>query len=217
MYVELHLRYHGFLTDAGQVFAIDGFSSGMPKAASTLSRLLSSFIEEEKDNDLLEVMTLDSHKSLLENWLTLNKKPRITRIVAPAAVDVENDAHGLDGETEGALIEDTFYPPQAAVLPMVIKYWPENGSGSIDCFTKSPSVLPQLSESTQVSVVLEKENKRIRISSSEQEQVNKVMDMLNNLEIALVSTLVLISLFGHDALAFYLKTRLNTPNSYSGR
>lgn len=92
----------------------------------------------------------------------------------------------MDGDAENTLIEDNFYPPQTAMLPLAIKYWPEKGVGDVGCFTKFPCVLAGISEPTDVSAVLEKENRRIRVSSSQPKQVSKAMDKLNNLERSLV-------------------------------
>ena len=83
------------------------------------------------------------------------------------------------------LIEDIFSPTQLSI-PIAIKYWTEPGGG-VDCFLKLPyNIIPQLANAFGTSVVMEAENRRIRVSSSEAELVEEAMEKLSNLGRTLV-------------------------------
>ncbi|KAL1954686.1 hypothetical protein VTO42DRAFT_790 [Malbranchea cinnamomea] len=150
-------------SDDVSVFTIEGCKCGISKPAAHLTRLLATFIDDEKDNDLLE-------------------KPKISRIVPPTATDIYHDEQDVDLDSEGALIEDIFSPAESAKIPLAIKYWPPHGGG-VDCFIRCPyDILGQLAKLSGASVVLEAENRRIRVSSPHAEQVEEVIEKLSCLE-----------------------------------
>lgn len=116
------------------------------------------------------------------------QKPKVGRIVVPTANDVGRVEEEAEYGSEDPLIEDIFLPAKTAIVPIEIKYWPERGGG-VECFEKLPyNVLPQLTKASGTSVVLEAENRRIRVSGSEQKLVDQVMGKLYNLEKPLVMT-----------------------------
>ena len=97
----------------------------------------------------------------------------------------ENDVEVDDDNN--LLIDDIFSLTQVS-MPITIKYWTEP-SGGVDCFLKLPyNIIPQLSNVLGSPVVMEPENRRIRVSSSNAELVEEAMEKLSNLGKALVSS-----------------------------
>ncbi|KAF3898292.1 hypothetical protein GTR04_0079 [Trichophyton interdigitale] len=138
------------------VFSIDNCSVSL--SASAVAEYLASFIEKEKEHDLLEC-------------------PKITRLSVPAGPEVESGEACC--EEEDQLIEQ-LPPPEALKLPVVVKYWQED-EAAIECFIKAPrSILTAISQATGAQVDIEASNKRIRITSMEQWQVDNAMERLSN-------------------------------------
>ncbi|EGD85755.1 hypothetical protein H112_06676 [Trichophyton rubrum D6] len=137
------------------VFSIDNCSVSL--SASAVAEYLASFIEEEKEHDLLEC-------------------PKITRLSVLAGPEVEGEACC---EEEDQLIEQ-LPPPEALKLPVVVKYWQED-EAAIEYFIKaSRSILTAISQATGAQVDIEASNKRIRITSMEQWQADNAMERLSN-------------------------------------
>ena len=109
------------------------------------------------------------------------------------------------------LIEDIFSPTQVSI-PIAIKYWTEP-SGGVDCFLKLPyNIIPQLTNAFGTSVVMETENRRIRVSSSEAELVEEAMEKLSNLGRSLVKYFfVWFDIFLKSFLVDYWRIRLTSP------
>lgn len=162
------------------------------KAARVVTRSLGAFIDEERENDLLEVRSCvkSSVIRLAETYVL--QKPRITRIEDANAVDIMHEDFEQDFDGGEPLIDDIYFPSRTT-LPLAIKYWPEsNETGTADpleCFTKLPYILPQVAEDTGVDIVLEKQHMRVRVSSTQAAAVGDVMKKLDNLSISLVSIL----------------------------
>lgn len=103
----------------------------------------------------------------------------------------END---VEVDDDNNLLIDDIFSPTKVSMPITIKYWTEP-CGGVDCFLKLPyNIIPQLSNVFGIPVVMETENRRIRVSSSDNELVEEAMEKLSNLGKALVK-----SLFGSSA------------------
>ncbi|KAK2814212.1 hypothetical protein FQN49_008262, partial [Arthroderma sp. PD_2] len=139
------------------VFTID--NCDISRSTSALAEFLGEFVQNEKENDLLE-------------------NPKITR-VAIATGPEEGDAE-LDSDGDDQLIE-SLPPPEAMNLPMAIKYWQEGAA--IDCFVKAPrSLLTAVTQATGAQVDIEASNNRIRVTSTEAWQGDNAIERLSNLQ-----------------------------------
>lgn len=101
------------------------------------------------------------------------------------------DEGEVDAEPEPeTLLIDDFCAQDNAVLPLIVKYW-RTKNGGIECFAKAAShTLTQLSVATGAQIVLETDNKRVRVQSVSSSQVDHALGKLSSLEKYLVSRLM---------------------------
>ncbi|TPX21053.1 hypothetical protein DIZ76_015006 [Coccidioides immitis] len=147
----------------GDVFIVD--SSGTAEKISALGQLLASFIDEEKDNDLLE-------------------RPKITRIVAPPSME-ERGFESSSENDEASLMETPSDVQEEIPMSLPGKHW-ESKAGGVECFLRLPyDVLAEVADATGAHIDLEAENKRIRVASIVPARVEDAVHKLDNLDRAI--------------------------------
>ncbi|OJD17067.1 hypothetical protein AJ78_02815 [Emergomyces pasteurianus Ep9510] len=131
-------------------------------SAYEMSNLIAKYIDNEKDNDLMEI-------------------PKVSRLGPPNApyeVPYEND---IDPEDKGALI-DFAQVSESTKIPITTKYW-KFSSGTTVGFEKLRYVIDEVSRLAGADIVLEESNSRIRISSYvDSSIVDDAMNRLSNLQ-----------------------------------
>ncbi|KMU89969.1 hypothetical protein CIHG_07652 [Coccidioides immitis H538.4] len=119
------------LTGSLQVFIVD--SSGTAEKISALGQLLASFIDEEKDNDLLEVFlallfNVDQHAWGSYSLITLWQRPKITRIVAPPSME-ERGFESSSENDEASLMETPSDVQEEIPMSLPGKHWESKAGG----------------------------------------------------------------------------------------
>lgn len=115
-------------------------------------------------------------------WLTVPKKPKVTRLATAATTAGEEDE--ADQEHNNSLI-DVSAIHDAFEAPFTLKYWRPSDDDN-DCFAKMPFILKNISRNTGAELFLDTDNKRIRISSLYPLQADEAWEQLTKLEAPLV-------------------------------
>ncbi|OAX79959.1 hypothetical protein ACJ72_05718 [Emergomyces africanus] len=143
---------------ANNVFVVD--NCDIIGSVSEMSNLVAKYIDNEKDNDLMEI-------------------PKVSRLGPPnAAYEVTYED---DVAPEAALI-DFAQVSESTKIPVTTKYW-KSSVGTTVGFEKLRYVIDEVSRLSGAEIVLEESNNRIRISSYlDSSIVDDAMNRLSNLQ-----------------------------------
>ncbi|PGH12723.1 hypothetical protein AJ79_04083 [Helicocarpus griseus UAMH5409] len=144
---------------ADDIFVVD--NCDVIGSAPELGRVVAKFIEDEKDNDLMEI-------------------PKVSRLGPPNAAN--ENAYGDDTipEPQNTLI-DIAQVSERSEIPFTIKYW-KSETGTTGPFGRMQYIIDGVAKLSGAEIFLEEANRRLRVSSYLDNQVNDALNRLSNLQ-----------------------------------